>query len=97
MESNCCGASEWMEDTGICGACKEHSEFTDEDEDEDINTKQEMMDKKWVLFRKDKVVKLGLSLFEARQLMNEKNNIHQTIDFSIKYDQYYEYHNIKPS
>jgi hypothetical protein len=56
-----------------------------------------MMDKKWVLFRKDKVVKLGLSLFEARQLMNEKNNIHQTIDFSIKYDQYYEYHNIKPN
>ena len=95
MESNCCGASEWMEDTGICGNCKEHSEFTDEDED--INTKQEMMDKKWVLFRKDKVIKLGLSLYEARQLMNEKNNIHQTIDFSIKYDQYYEYHNIKPS
>jgi hypothetical protein len=96
MESNCCGASEWMEDTGICSACKEHSEFTDEEE-EDINTKQEIMDKKWVLFRKDKVVKLGLSLFEARQLMNEKNNIHQTIDFSIKYDQYYEYHNIKPN
>ena len=95
MESDCCGATEWIEDSGICSACKEHSEFTDEDED--INTKQEMMDKKWVLFRKDKVVKLGLSLFEARQLMNEKNNIHQTIDFSIKYDQYYEYHNIKPN
>ena len=33
MESNCCGASEWLEDTGICGACMEHADFEDEDED----------------------------------------------------------------
>lgn len=33
MESNCCGASEWLEDTGICGACGEHAEFDYEDED----------------------------------------------------------------
>lgn len=29
MESNCCGASEWMEDTGICGACGEHADWDD--------------------------------------------------------------------
>ena len=34
MESNCCGASEWLEDTGICGACMEHADFDDEDEDQ---------------------------------------------------------------
>lgn len=34
MESDCCGASEWMEDTGICGDCKEHCEFVDDEEDE---------------------------------------------------------------
>lgn len=34
MESNCCGAREWLEDTGICGACGEHAEFDYEDEDE---------------------------------------------------------------
>ena len=33
MESNCCGAGEWLEDTGICGACMEHADFDDEDED----------------------------------------------------------------
>ena len=27
MESNCCGASEWMENTDICSDCKEHCEF----------------------------------------------------------------------
>lgn len=33
MESDCCGASEWMEDTGICGACGEHADWNDvEDE-----------------------------------------------------------------
>ena len=34
MESNCCGASEWLEDTGICGACMEHADFDYKDEDE---------------------------------------------------------------
>jgi hypothetical protein len=33
MESDCCGASEWIEDTGICGACKEHAEWNYEEED----------------------------------------------------------------
>jgi hypothetical protein len=27
MESECCGASEWIEGTGICNECKEHAEF----------------------------------------------------------------------
>ena len=27
MESDCCGASEWIENTGICGECKEHADF----------------------------------------------------------------------
>ena len=30
MESDCCGASEWLEDTGICGECMEHADFYDE-------------------------------------------------------------------
>lgn len=29
MESDCCGASEWIEDTGICGNCKEHADWND--------------------------------------------------------------------
>jgi hypothetical protein len=33
MESDCCGASEWIEDTGICGACGEHADWNNEDED----------------------------------------------------------------
>jgi len=32
MISDCCGASEWFTDSGICGDCKEHATFTDEDE-----------------------------------------------------------------
>jgi hypothetical protein len=35
MISNCCGASPWMElddEFGICGDCKEHAEFYDEEE-----------------------------------------------------------------
>lgn len=27
LESNCCGAFEWIEGTEICSACKEHAEF----------------------------------------------------------------------
>jgi len=35
MESDCCGAPEWLDETGICSKCKEHCEFIDvEDEDE---------------------------------------------------------------
>ena len=29
MESNCCGASEWMDNTDICSYCKEHAEFSE--------------------------------------------------------------------
>ena len=29
MESECCGAYEWVDGTGICGDCKEHAEFTE--------------------------------------------------------------------
>lgn len=33
IESDCCGASEWLEDTGICGVCGEHADFNEiEDE-----------------------------------------------------------------
>jgi hypothetical protein len=28
--SDCCGATEWLEDTGICGVCKEHADFEDD-------------------------------------------------------------------
>ena len=30
-QSNCCGASNWME-TGICSQCKEHADFEDWEE-----------------------------------------------------------------
>jgi len=29
MESDCCGASEWIEDTGICEECGEHADWND--------------------------------------------------------------------
>jgi len=32
MESECCGAGEWIEDTGICAACKEHADFIEIEE-----------------------------------------------------------------
>lgn len=32
MESNCCGASEWMDNTDICSECKEHAEFTEHEQ-----------------------------------------------------------------
>ena len=32
MISECCGASEWFTDSGICGDCKEHSEFINEND-----------------------------------------------------------------
>jgi hypothetical protein len=28
--SDCCGATEWVDGTGICGACKEHADFEDD-------------------------------------------------------------------
>ena len=34
LVSDCCGASEWMDETGLCGDCKEHSEFYDDEDDE---------------------------------------------------------------
>lgn len=36
MYSNCCGASEWMENSDICGDCKEHAVFTEEEEEEEF-------------------------------------------------------------
>ena len=35
MYSNCCGATEWMEHTDICGDCKEHAVFTEQEETND--------------------------------------------------------------
>ena len=31
MLSNCCDAPEYLNETGLCSACKEHTEFYDED------------------------------------------------------------------
>jgi hypothetical protein len=33
MVSDCCGAPEWLDETGICNECKEHADWVDEDED----------------------------------------------------------------
>lgn len=35
MISDCCGASEWLEDTGICSACMEHADWNDEEPTDD--------------------------------------------------------------
>ena len=32
MESNCCGASEWLDETGICSDCMEHADFEEEED-----------------------------------------------------------------
>ena len=42
MLSECCDAPPWgdIEETGICGFCKEHCEFYDEDEEEEMNEVQ---------------------------------------------------------
>ena len=45
MESNCCGASEWMEGTDICSECKEHAEFDEYSEEEDAKTILKGLDK----------------------------------------------------
>jgi hypothetical protein len=37
MESDCCGASEWIEDTGICSACGEHADWNEEEEEDNEN------------------------------------------------------------
>jgi len=35
LVSDCCGAPEWMDETGLCAYCKEHSEFYDEEEEDE--------------------------------------------------------------
>ncbi len=32
MVSECCGATEWVEGTNVCGDCKEWSEFVNEED-----------------------------------------------------------------
>ena len=31
--SDCCGAPEWIDETGICNSCREHADFYDEEEE----------------------------------------------------------------
>tara|TARA_R110000787_G_scaffold221381_2_gene330057 strand:+ start:1559 stop:1660 length:102 start_codon:yes stop_codon:yes gene_type:complete len=33
MYSNCCGASPWFDESDICGDCKEHAVFTDQEDE----------------------------------------------------------------
>jgi hypothetical protein len=84
MESNCCGASEWMEDTGICGACKEHSEFTDEDEE----------DTRWVLLEESYPLLVELTEAEAKIKLKEYILKNPNLGYSLFYDNYYEYSEI---
>lgn len=35
MLSECCNAPEWIDGTGICNECREHTEFVDWDEDDE--------------------------------------------------------------
>lgn len=33
MENECCGAEEWIQDTSICGYCREHADWMDMEEE----------------------------------------------------------------
>ena len=63
MESECCGAEEWY-NTGRCSECKEHTEFTEE---------EEVLDKSDVI-RIAKSIGVDLSLKEIKQIIEEHND-----------------------
>jgi hypothetical protein len=84
MESDCCGASEWMPDTGICGDCKEHADWNDEEE-EDTN---------WVLLEEGYPVVVLLTETEAKEILVKYIVKNPHLGYSLFYDKYYEFNEI---
>ena len=80
MESNCCGASEWMEETGICSDCKEHCEFIDEEEEN-----------RWVLLEEGYPHTVLLTENEAQAMKQKWQMIHRNLQYKVIFDEYHEY------
>lgn len=83
MESECCGASEWMDETGICSECKEHADFYDEE--------QEETDERFVLLEEGYPHTVLLNKIQAEELRIKYSNMYPNLDFSVFYDEYYEF------
>jgi hypothetical protein len=53
-----------------------------------------MLDKRWVLLEEGYAHTLNLTKEEAEQLMDRYKKIYPNLDFSLFYDEYYEYSEI---
>lgn len=81
MESECCGASEWIEGTGICNQCKEHAEFYDLDE----------IDNRWVILQEGYLFMSYLTEDEAKEKIEMYRQVYPGLTYTLFYDEYYEY------
>lgn len=75
MESNCCGATEWVEGTEICSACGEHAEFGEYEE-------ESFDDIKNILSALEKYEKISI---EATNLLNDPTMIVNNKDMIDSY------------
>jgi hypothetical protein len=82
MESDCCGASEWMPDTGICGDCKEHADWNEEE------------DTRWVLLEEGYPIMVLLTEEEAKESLRMYIVKNPNLGYSLFYDNYYEFSEI---
>ena len=82
MESDCCGASEWMPDTGICGDCKEHADWNEEE------------DTRWVLLEEGYPIMVLLTEEEAKDSLMKYIVKNPNLGYSLFYDNYYEFSEI---
>jgi hypothetical protein len=81
MESECCGASEWLGYTGICSMCKEHAEFFDIDD----------IDNRWVILEEGFLFIAFLTEDEAKIQIEKCREIYPNLTYTLFYDEYYEY------
>jgi len=84
MESDCCGASEWIEDTGICSECKEHADWNTEEE----------LDTRWVLLEEGYPYIVLLTETEVKEALAKYIVKNPHLGYSIFYDKYYEFSEI---
>jgi hypothetical protein len=85
MESNCCGASEWLEDTGICSICKEPAEFEYDDEVED---------NRWVILEEGYLNTAFLTEDQAKRIIEKYRESYPNLTYTLFYDEYYEFSEI---
>jgi len=83
MESDCCGASEWLEDTGICSECKEHADWNEEE-----------IDTRWVLLEEGYAHTVLLTKDEAEAIKQKNSIIFPHLSYELYYDEYYEFSEI---